>query len=80
MRQARLADKALEDFHCELNGRFDMVAALHVSYADLKDSCLDLRATATATCATATATTSDLASLIVLMGRTHERVIHPGGR
>ena len=74
MRQACLADKALADFHCELDGRFDTVEALRVSCADLKDLCLDLHATETATCATATATTSDLASLIMLMGCTHERV------
>ena len=74
MQQACLANKALADFHRELDGRFDTVAALCVSCADLKDLCLDLRATATATCATATATMSNLPSLIVLMGRTHERV------
>ena len=68
MQQARLADKALVDFHCKLDGRFNTVAALRVSCTDLKDSCLDLRATAMATCATATATTSDLALLMVLMG------------
>ena len=74
MQQARLANKALADFHRKLDGRFDTVAALRVSCADIKDLCLDLHATATATCAAATATTSYLASLIVLMGPTHERV------
>ncbi len=74
MRQACLADKALADFHRKLDDHFVTVETLRVSCADLKDSCLDLRATATAMCANVSATTSDLASLIVLMGRMHERV------
>lgn len=67
MRQARLADIALAEFRRELDGRFDSADAIRVSCAALKDSCMELRDTATKT-------TSDLASLIALMGRTHERV------
>ena len=67
MRQACLADSALADFHRELDGRFETADALRISCAALKVSCLDLHATATTT-------SFDLASLIVLMGRTHKRV------
>ena len=35
MRQARLADKALVDFHRKLDGRFDTIVALRVLCADL---------------------------------------------
>ena len=67
MQQAHLANTAVADFHRELDARFDAADSLRGSCSDLKDSCIDLRATATAT-------SSDLASLIALMARTHERV------
>ena len=68
MQQARLANSAMADFHRELDARFGTADSLHGSCANLKDSCIDLRATATATL-------SDLALLIALMGCTHEWVL-----
>ncbi len=67
MQHACRADVAMADFHCELDARFQPVDTLHDSCTDLKDSCLNLRTTVTAT-------SSDLASLVALMGHTHARV------
>ncbi len=58
----------LWQIHCKVGARFGTADSLHGWRADLKDSCIDLRSAATATL-------SDLALLIALMGRTHERVL-----
>ena len=61
------ADAALADFHCKLEDRVRPIDTLRESCADLKDSCANLHTTVTAT-------SSTLASLVALMGNTHERV------
>ena len=68
MQHARRADTALADFHRELDARFGPADTLRDLCADLKDSCINLRTTVTAN-------SSDLASLIALMGQTHARVL-----
>jgi len=64
---ARQADAALADFHRELDDRVRPVNTLRESCANLKDSCANLHSRVTAT-------SSTLASLVALMGNTHERV------
>jgi hypothetical protein len=68
MQHARRADTALADFNRELDACFGPADALCDLCADLKDSCINL-------CTTVTANSSNLASLIALMGQTHARVL-----
>jgi hypothetical protein len=65
MQHTRRADAALADFHLELDDSVRPVDTLRESCA--KDSCTNLHTTVTAT-------SSTLASLVALMGNTHERV------
>ena len=67
MQHACRADAALVDFHCELDDRVCPVNTLHDSCDDLKDSFTNLHTTVIAT-------SSNLASLVALMGQTHARV------
>ena len=67
MQHARQADAALADFHHELDDRVRPIDTLRESCANLKDSCANLHTMVTAT-------SSTLASLVALMGNTHERI------
>ena len=67
MKHARRAVAALTDFNHKLDARIGPADALCASYADLKDSCINLHTTVTAN-------SSNLASLITLMSQTHARV------